>query len=131
MAVITKEIDRIFLQQLTVMARIGVLEHERRSAQPLSIDLELATDLRPAGLSGRLVDTIDYAELARQLAERCMAEHIDLVETLAEALAMHCLADKRIRWVKLRLGKPQALSNCVNVGVMIHRIQPLLTEREE
>lgn len=116
--------DTIFLQKLEVLARIGVLDHEKQAPQPIWLDIELSIDLRPSAQSGLLADTLDYAKLAQSLSVFCMAEHVELVETLAEALAQQCLQDRRVQWVTLRLGKPEALSNCASVGVSITRYQP-------
>ena len=113
--------DHIFLQQLTLMARIGILDHERLAPQPICLDIELGLDLSISAKSGRLKDTLDYAHLVQKLSEFTMSEHIDLIETLAEGLVNQCFTDKRVSWVKLRVGKPQAIDKAQSVGVVIYR----------
>jgi dihydroneopterin aldolase len=116
-------LDSIFLHKLEVMARIGVLDHEKQAPQPILLDIDLGIDLRPSVASGLLADTLDYAELVRALSVLCMKEHTELVETLAEKLAQFCLQDQRVQWVRVTLGKPKALTNCINVGVSMLRYQ--------
>ncbi len=119
----TSRIDTIFLHQLQLMARIGILAHEKIAPQPILLDIELSFDTRHAGTTGNLADTLDYAQLADDVATLCLQDHIDLVETLAERLASYCLSDLRVQQVMIQLGKPQALTNCANVGVKIWRQQ--------
>lgn len=113
--------DHIFIEQLRLPARIGVYESEKQDAQEVLLDIQLAFDTRSAALSDRLNDTLDYAQLCQQLAERCLQRHTELVETLAEDLAQLCLADSRVQSVSLKLGKPHAIAQAHSVGVQITR----------
>jgi dihydroneopterin aldolase len=113
--------DQIFLRQLVIPARIGVLAHEKIAPQGIRLDIQLNFDTRLAAQTDQLVDTLDYAALAHQLAVHCLSQHVELVETLAQQLADICLQDKRVHAVTLTLGKPDALVNAASVGVSIHR----------
>lgn len=113
--------DHIFIEQLQLPARIGVYEHEKDATQEILLDIQLGFNLRPAATSDKLIDTLDYAQLCQQLAERCLQQHTELVEKLAEDLAQLCLADQRVTWVTLKLGKPHAIQSANSVGVQITR----------
>ncbi len=113
--------DQIFIQQLKLPARIGVYEHEKQATQDIVLDIQLDIDIRPAALSDQLADTLDYAQLTQQLAQRCVTTHTELVEKLAEDLAHICLNDTRVRSVTLKLGKPHAIPAANSVGVQIRR----------
>lgn len=117
--------DQIFLKQLVLPARIGVLAHEKQAAQPIVLDIELNVDTRLAAQSDDLSNTVDYASLAQQLGTQCLAQHVELVETLAQQLADICLNDQRVQQVTLSIGKPHALANAASVGVRITRKQIL------
>jgi len=116
--------DQIFIEQLCFPARIGVYEQEKQQPQNIVLDIQLTVDIRSAAQTDALEDTLDYARLTHELANHCLKQHVDLVETLAEQLAMICLADKRVSTVTLRLGKPYALTQAKSVGVQITRYQP-------
>jgi FolB domain-containing protein len=116
-------IDQIFLQQLIIPARIGVLAHEKASAQNISLDITLNIDTRTATSSDCLADTLDYAALAQDIAAHCLSQHVELVETLAQQIADICLRDQRVQRVSLTLAKPEALANAASVGVRITREQ--------
>jgi dihydroneopterin aldolase len=84
--------DRIVLSAMVFQGRHGVLEVEQRDAQPFEVDLELALDLRPAGLHDDLELTVDYAaafEVVRHVVESMSYR---LIEALAEGIAHEVLA---------------------------------------
>ena len=100
--------DRISLTGLRVHGRHGVLPAERRDGQEFVVDVTLELDLRPAGRSDDLADTVDYGDLALRLAAVVAGEPVDLLETLAQRLAEMCLADPRVRRAEVTVHKPQA-----------------------
>jgi dihydroneopterin aldolase len=113
--------DQIFLRQLVLPARIGVLAHEKVAPQDIVLDVTLDIETRQAAISDDLRDTVDYAALSAQLAQHCSHQHVELVERLAQQLADICLQDKRVQQVSLSLSKPHALTNAAGVGVRITR----------
>ena len=60
--------DRIELRGLRVLGAHGALPEERQRAQPFEVDLDLELDLRPAGRSDRLADTVDYGAVTEAVA---------------------------------------------------------------
>lgn len=103
----------VFVKGLRVEAGIGVHDHEHGRLQTLVIDVTL--DLGPAEVHG-LADTVNYETVAAS-ARRIIAEgHVGLVETFAERLAHDCLADRRVRAVRVRVDKPGALDGANGAG---------------
>jgi 7,8-dihydroneopterin aldolase/epimerase/oxygenase len=111
---------RVFVEGLQLEASIGILEHERRALQPLLVDIELEVDTG-APVEGDINSVFDYrapVECARALVA---AGHIELVETFAENLAKSCLDDDRVRSVRVRVSKPDAIKEARTSGVEIVR----------
>lgn len=100
--------DRITLTGLTVRGRHGVYDFEREAGQDFVIDATLEIDLGPAAASDQVTDTVHYGELADRLAALVAGEPVNLIETLADRLAVACLSDPRVRSVELTVHKPQA-----------------------
>jgi dihydroneopterin aldolase len=100
--------DRICLTGLRVRGHHGVLPDERRDGQDFLVDVVLHLDLRPAGASDDLADTVHYGELAQALAAVVAGEPVDLLETLAQRLADVCLSDGRVERAEVTVHKPQA-----------------------
>jgi len=116
--------DRIHLRGIDCYAYHGVLPEERERGQRFLVDLVLEVDLRPGGASDRLEDTVDYAEVYRQVREVVEGESRQLIERVAEEVAVAVLGTEgRVRSVGVTLRKPQApLPGVVGeVAVEIHR----------
>ena len=87
-----RRLDRIELRGIRVLGRHGLLEEERKRAQPFEVDLDLELDLRAAGRTDALLDTVDYGAVAERVARLVEGEHSDLLEHLAERIARAMLA---------------------------------------
>lgn len=113
--------DKIFLQDLRVEAVIGIWEWERRVRQTVSLDIELATDVKKAAVSDNIEDALDYKGIAKHLIGVVESSEFKLVETLAETLARIVVVDFGVAWVKMSVSKPGAIEGSRNVGVIIER----------
>jgi dihydroneopterin aldolase len=116
--------DAIELRGLRLRAVVGVLEWERRVAQPLEMDLDVHLDLSAAGESDALHDTVDYGALC-QVAEDVAANGgFLLLEALAERVAAALLdADGRIERVVVAVRKlePPVPQQLATSGVRLAR----------
>lgn len=115
-------VDRIELRGLRAMTVVGVLDHEQEAPQPVELDLVLHVDLREAGASDDLADTVDYGALA----DACMAaltRPASLLEAAAERLAEVALGDPRVVRVEVALRKlrPPVAHDLASAGVRIVR----------
>jgi dihydroneopterin aldolase len=98
--------DQIELRGLRVTTIVGVNPEERDRAQPLELDLDVMTDLRAAGLSDRLEDTIDYGALTLRAVTAADGPGPLLLEHMAQAVATAVLQfDERITGVRVTLRK--------------------------
>ncbi|HEY3142297.1 MAG TPA: dihydroneopterin aldolase [Acidimicrobiales bacterium] len=108
--------DRIELRGLRVLARCGVLPFEQDQDQPIEIDLDVVTDLMPAGASDDLADTVDYGAVCAAVEQVATATAYALLERLAQRITEAVLeVDPRIDTVevtvrKLRPPVPQQLA---------------------
>jgi dihydroneopterin aldolase len=100
--------DRITLAGLRVRGRHGVYDFERTQGQEFVVDVALDVDLAPAARSDDVAETVHYGELAERLAAIVAGDPVRLIETLADRLAVACLADPRVRAVTVTVHKPQA-----------------------
>lgn len=116
--------DRIELRGLRVDAIVGVLPHERTTPQPLEIDLDIETDLAPAGESDDLRDTVDYGAIVAIVEDVTMASQPLLLERLAELLASAVLEhEPRVAAVTIAVRKlePPVPQRLESSGVRIRR----------
>ena len=118
--------DRIFLCGMRFMACHGVLPHEREIPQPFEADVELGLDLRAAGESDNIEDTVNYAKVYDIVSTDLTVTSKKLIEALAEEIAEDLLnAFARVRWVRVTLHKPAApidgIFSDVGVTILRHR----------
>jgi len=116
--------DTIFLHDLRVDAVIGIWDWERQIKQSISIDLEMAADIRRAAASDSIDDTLNYKLVAKRVQVFVAESRFHLVETLTERIAGLILEEFGIPWVRVRVNKRGAIRGSQDVGVFIYREKP-------
>jgi dihydroneopterin aldolase len=107
---------RVFIEGLEVIASIGIHPHEREARQRILVDVELDMTGAPTPKDDRLSETADYEAIAREIETMAREGHVQLAETLAERIACRLLADARVVRARVRVSKPEALSNARGCG---------------
>lgn len=100
--------DRIFLEGMVFYGYHGVRAEEKKLGQRFVVDLEVWKDLRPAGRSDDLSQTVNYAELYRLAADIVTGPPSDLIEAVAERIAAAVLRHHVVDAVRVRVRKPEA-----------------------
>ena len=113
--------DIIYIHELEIETVIGIYDWERKQKQVVSIDLEMATDIRSSAEIDSIERALDYKAIAKRLIDFVEGSEFFLVETLAEQIAHLVLSEFDVPWLKLRLGKPGAVRGSRDVGVTIER----------
>ncbi len=113
--------DTIFLRGLRIETIVGIRDWERKIRQTVSIDLEMATDIRRAAASDSIDDTLDYKLVAKRVQQFVADSSFQLVETLAERIAEVVLKEFDVPWVEVRVNKPGAIRGAKDVGISIRR----------
>ena len=118
--------DTIRLRNMQFYAYHGVNPEEKTLGQRFEVDVTLQVDARPAGLSDDLRQTINYAQVYKLVKRIVEEERFDLIEALAETLAMQIGKQFAPDGVRISIRKPQvSLKGSVldYVGVDIERSQ--------
>lgn len=116
--------DTLTLKDCRFDAVIGVFPEERKTKQPLILDIELGIDNKKAARRDNLKDALDYRavhELAKDYIKR--SEHF-LIETLAEKLAALILKKfHKVKQVTLTVKKikPMQKRGGAWVGITVTR----------
>ncbi|HKT53501.1 MAG TPA: dihydroneopterin aldolase [Caulobacteraceae bacterium] len=97
----------VFVRGLRLQAEVGLHAHEQGRRQPLIVDVEL--ELAPTRIE-HIATTVNYDEVAHKAKALAAAGHCNLVETFAHRLAEACLEDDKVRRVRVRIEKPEALA---------------------
>ena len=113
--------DIVYISDLKVDTVIGIFDWERRIRQTVSLDLEMATDIRKAAASDHIDDALAFKRIGKRVIQFIEDSDFQLVETLAERVADVVREEFGVAWLKLRLSKPGALRGSRDVGVIIER----------
>lgn len=98
--------DRIVLEGMRFYGFHGVNPEERVLGQEYLVDLAVEMDLRPAGASDRLEDTISYAHIYRAVRDIMEGEPRNLLEAAAQSIVDRVLADFPVDSVSVCVKKP-------------------------
>ncbi|OOF40681.1 dihydroneopterin aldolase [Rodentibacter mrazii] len=113
--------DRIFIEELTVFAQIGVYDWEQQIKQKLVFDIEMAWDCRKAAETDDVQYCLNYAEVSQFVLDYVQAKPFLLVERVAYEVAEQLQKRFSIPWLRLKLSKPKAVAQAQNVGIVIER----------
>jgi D-erythro-7,8-dihydroneopterin triphosphate epimerase len=113
--------DRIHIRDLSLRCIIGLYPDERKNKQDVIINIVLETNLRTAGKSDSLTDTVDYKAIKLAILDFVENSSFQLIESLAEGIAGICLKDARVQKTTVTIDKPGALRFCRSVAVEITR----------
>lgn len=115
--------DVVEIRGLQLLLYCGVLDQEQVRRQPFQIDIDLHLDLKAAGESDDLDDTVDYGALIDLLAASLPTERFQLLERLAARIAELALGHPPVDAVTVRVRKlrPPVAAIVDTTGVHIHR----------
>jgi 7,8-dihydroneopterin aldolase/epimerase/oxygenase len=112
----------VVIDDLRLHFFIGVHEHEKRARQEVSISVYMFVPEGDAAPSDDLAGYVSYADIIDKLKERAAStRHVNLVETLAEEVAVFALADARVASVVVDVRKTEIIPEARGVGVIIRR----------
>jgi 7,8-dihydroneopterin aldolase/epimerase/oxygenase len=100
--------DRISLTGITAFGHHGVFDSERQQGQRFIVDVSCILDLSAAASSDDLGQAIDYGVLAQAVVADIERDPLNLIEALADRIAITCLRYDAIQCVEVTVHKPQA-----------------------
>ena len=112
---------RILVRDFEIDCHIGVNEHERGRAQRVRFNVELEAREGEVERPDSIAQVYDYGRITGHIRALAAAGHVNLSETLAERLALRCLADERIVVARVRVEKLEVEASAAGIGVEIER----------
>ena len=102
-------LDKIYIRNLEVFGKHGVLPEENRLGQKFRINAVLYTHTREAGLKDDLTKPIHYGEVSRFMTSFMVEHTFQLIETAAEQMARALLLTfPAMEKIRLEIEKPWA-----------------------
>lgn len=113
--------DIVFIKNLALDVIIGIYPHERTNIQPITLNIEMVWDNRPAAHSDDIALTLDYEKVSNYVKDFAKNSAFLLVETFTEKLAKQLIEEFNIPALTIELNKLTAIADTEAVGVRIYR----------
>jgi dihydroneopterin aldolase len=105
----TSATDEILLEGMRFYAYHGVNQEEQALGQRFTVDVVLAVDLRRAGRSDELANTVSYSAVYKLVRRIVEGEPRNLIEAVAESIASEILVRfQAVGQVTVTVRKPEA-----------------------
>jgi dihydroneopterin aldolase len=115
---------RIFLRNLEIAVQIGAHDFEKTRAQRVLFNVELFVPYaHSTPQNDQLQEVVDYDFVRAVIARQVAIGHVELQETLCDALVSTLLAHPQVHAVRLSTCKPDVYPDCAGVGVEVFRMK--------
>ena len=110
--------DRIFVHDFVLDVEIGVHTHEKGVTQRVRFSVDVDVVPPNQALNDDIGRAFDYDTIIKGIKDIISRGHINLVETLAEDVARHCLAHPRAGRVTVKIEKLDKEPGAVGVEIV-------------
>lgn len=97
--------DEIHIEQIEVFSVIGVLEHERKGLQRLTVTISFWPYKQTRDMADDVEQAVNYSAVAEETKRFAREQTVNLIETLADRLAAHLLKTFPIQKVTVEVRK--------------------------
>lgn len=116
---------RIFLRGLCRLVRIGIHDFERAAPQRILFDIDLYVPLHQNTPRRDQIDEVVNYDFVRSEVTRITERgHIDLQETLCDAVLVAVLARPEVQAARVATRKPDVYADSASVGVERVAVKP-------
>ncbi len=113
--------DIIFIHELKIKTLIGIYPWERKVAQTIQLDIEIALPTSKACQTDNFEDALDYASIIKRINESLSQKQFSLLEALAEHIAQIILTEFKSPWTKVNVAKLCMIRDVKKITVCIER----------
>ena len=113
----------VFVKDLEIKALLGIYPKEKTTPQRIIVNIDLSVKEGDDPASDDIKNVVSYEIVVKKVETIVAQGHVNLVETLAELIAIACLKDKRVMAARVRIEKPDVIKNARSVGVEIERVR--------
>ena len=119
-----RDCRKLFLRGFELQVRIGIHEFELQAPQRMRFDVDLYVPYAHSSpTQDRIDEIVDYDFVRETIGRLCASGHINLQETLCDAIATALLANSQIAAVRVSTCKPDVYPDCDAVGVEVFRMR--------
>lgn len=116
-----ERIRRVFVRDLVAACLLGIHGHEKGARQRVRVNLDIGVRDDGPPASDSIHEVLCYEDVTEALRRLLAGPHVNLVETLAENIALQCFEDPRVVSVRVRVEKLDVFPDAAGAGVEIER----------
>ncbi len=121
-AQLLRECRKLFLRGFELQVRIGIHDFELEAPQRMRFDVDLYVPYAHSSpTQDRIDEIVDYDFVRDTIRRLCATGHINLQETLCDAIAQTLLGHAQVAAVRVSTCKPDVYPDCDAVGVEVFR----------
>ena len=109
----------IFFNNIELLCKIGVYEHERKNPQRVIVNLKLILSDEVSPKNDKIDETLNYDIIYRKIKDISSSQHFNLVETLANQIFKYLQSLNKISDLTVSVSKPDIYKDCKEVGYEI------------
>ena len=123
-AQLMRDCRKLFLRGYELQVRIGIHDFELQAPQRMRFDVDLYVPYAHSSpTQDRIDEIVDYDFVRDTIRRLCETGHINLQETLCDAIARGLLANAQVAAVSVSTCKPDVYPDCDAVGVEVFRLR--------
>ena len=105
-------IRKISINNLIILASVGVYEHEKQNRQKIIVNVELLLSNETEPKHDHLEATQDYSQFRNCLIDIIQSKHFHLLETLVEKIYSNLMINSHVIGAKVKISKPDIFDDC-------------------
>ena len=103
---------KILINNLIILASIGVYENEKQNKQRIIINVELLLSNDTEPKQDNLEATQDYSQFRKCLIDITESQHFQLLEVLVEKVHSTLMRNSYVIGAKVKISKPDIFNDC-------------------
>ena len=111
----------VFIKDFIIQEIIGIHEHEKTKKQKIKFNIVIDVDQNTLPVEDDIKSIIDYEKIINKLENLANKKKYNFIESLVEDSFKEIFEDKRIKSVKIKIEKPEAIKNAQSVGVEVFK----------
>ena len=111
----------VLIKDFIIFEIIGIHKHEKINKQKIIFNIIIDINQSTLPNENKLTSVVDYEKITNKLKKLAKNKKYNFLESLAEDSFNEIFADKRINSVKIKIEKPDAITNAQSVGVEVFK----------
>ena len=111
----------VLIKNFIIYEIIGIHQNEKIKKQKIIFNIIINVNQNIYPDENNLASIVDYEKITNKLENLAKNKKYNFLESLAEDSFNEIFADKRINSVKIKIEKPDAITNAQSVGVEVFK----------